>query len=192
MEEYHHIIQAPDGDPIEVVIRRDKRLKKSSRWERMKDSSILVRVPQRLPKRYFPELLDDINKQLAKRHRRAKRRTDDDLQRRAQEINRKYFNGELKWEAIRWVGNMTTRLGSCTTSGSTAGHIRISDKIKGWPDWVVDYIIAHELTHTMHPNHSRAFWDTLMNAYPLTERARGFVRGVGFVEGLDYEDNGEG
>jgi predicted metal-dependent hydrolase len=181
----------PDGHPIQVVIRRDKRLKKSSRWERKKDGSILVRVPERLPKRYFPELLDDISNQLIKKCKRAKRRTDADLQRRAQEINRKHFNGEVKWEAIRWVGNMTTRLGSCTTSGSTEGHIRISDRIKQWPAWVVDYVIAHELTHTIHPNHSQAFWDTLTKAYPLTERARGFVRGVGFVEGLDFEKNGE-
>ena len=191
MEEYQHSIQGPDGDPIRVVIRRDKRLKKSSRWERVKDGSILVRVPQRLPKRYFSEMLEDISQQLAKRRRRAKRRTDADLQRRAEEINRKYFKGQLKWEAIRWVGNMSTRLGSCTTSGSTEGHIRISDKIKNWPDWVVDYVIAHELTHTIHTDHSRAFWDTLRKAYPLTERARGFVRGVGFAEGLDYETNGE-
>jgi predicted metal-dependent hydrolase len=191
MAESLHTITGPDDEPINVVIRRDKRLKKSSRWERGKDGSILVRVPQRLPKRYFSELLDDIGKQLAKKRRRAKRRTDADLQRRAQEINRKYFNGELKWEAIRWVGNMKRRLGSCTTSGSTRGHIRISDKIKHWPAWVIDYLIAHELTHTIHPNHSQAFWDTLTKAYPLTERARGFVRGIGFVEGLDYENNDE-
>jgi predicted metal-dependent hydrolase len=191
MAEYHHTLTGPDKEPISVVIRRDKRLKKSSRWERVKNGSILVRVPERLPKRYFPELLDDISNQLIKKRKRAKRRTDADLQRRAQEINRKHFNGEVKWEAIRWVGNMTTRLGSCTTRGSTEGHIRISDRIKHWPTWVIDYVIAHELTHTIHPNHSQAFWDTLTKAYPLTERARGFVRGVGFVEGLDFEKNGE-
>jgi predicted metal-dependent hydrolase len=191
MTEYTYTITGPDSSSIRVVIRRDNRLKKSSRWERAKDGSILVRVPQRLPKRYFPELLDDISEQLTKRHKRAKRRTDADLQRRAEEINRKYFNGELKWEAIRWVGSMKTRLGSCTTGGSTEGHIRISEKVKGWPAWVVDYVIAHELTHTIHPDHSAAFWDRLTKAYPLAERARGFVRGVGFVEGLDYESNGE-
>jgi predicted metal-dependent hydrolase len=191
MTEYHHTISGPEGDSISVVIRRDKRLKKSSRWERQNNGSILVRVPQRLPKRYFPELLDDISKQLKKMRKRAKRRTDADLQRRAQQINRKYFNGEVKWEAIRWVGNMKNRLGSVTTSGTTKGHIRISDRIKNWPSWVIDYIIAHELTHTIHPNHSPDFWEALKKTYPLTERARGFVKGVGFSEGLDLEANGE-
>lgn len=191
MEEYHQIIQAPDGTLIPVVIRRDKRLKKSIRWIRENNGSILVRVPQRLPKRHFPHLLEDLSSQLGKMRKRAKRRTDANLQKRAQEINRRHFNGAIKWEAIRWASNMTKRLGSCTTGGSTKGHIRISDRIKQWPSWVVDYVIAHELTHTIHPNHSRDFWDTLTKAYPLTERARGFVKGVGFAEGLDFEEDGE-
>ena len=105
-------------------------------------------------------------------------------------INKKYFGGQIEWEAIRWVGNMETRLGSCTNGGSTDGHIRISDKIKGWPQWVVDYVIAHELVHRLHPDHSKAFWETLSGGYPKTERARGFIQGIGFADGQQYEEGG--
>ena len=82
---------------------------------------------------------------------------------------------------MRW--SWWTRLGSCTNGGSTDGHIRINDKIKSWPDWVVDYVVAHELVHRLHPDHSKAFWQTLRGAYPKTEQARGFIQGVGFAEG---------
>ena len=99
------------------------------------------------------------------------------------------LKGAIEWMAIRWVGNMTTRLGSCTNGGPTDGHIRISDKIKTWPQWVVDYIVAHELAHRIHPNHSADFWEFLMAAYPLTERARGFIQGVGFARDLSYEED---
>ena len=58
------------------------------------------------------------------------------------------------------------------------GDIRISDRVKGWPGWVVEYIVAHELAHRRHPNHSKDFW-ALVNRYPKTERARGFLMGVG-------------
>ncbi|MDH5507166.1 MAG: M48 family metallopeptidase [Anaerolineae bacterium] len=188
MTDYHHTIQSPAGEEIAVTVRRDKRLKKSSRWQREKDGSILLRVPVRLPMRHFPGLLESIAKQLGKPRKRAARRTDADLQARAEYLNRTCFNNQIEWQAIRWVGNMQQRLGSCTNGGPTDGHIRISDKMRAWPQWVVDYVIAHELAHRVHPNHSRAFWQYLQTGYPKTEQARGFIKGVGFAEGHDFEE----
>ncbi len=178
------------GKEILVRIRRDKRLRKTSRWNQEADGSILLRVPYRLPRRAIPPLLEQIAAQLGKQAARHQRRTDRDLQQRAEYLNNKYFQGRIQWNAIRWVSNMSTRLGSCTTGGSTDGHIRISDKIRDWPQWVVDYVIAHELVHRLHDNHSPAFWATLREGYPLTERARGFIRGVSFAEGRgDVKDD---
>ena len=177
-----------DGDPIPVIVRRDKRLKKSSRWQLRADGSILLRVPYRLRNRDLPDLLQRIEKSLARSQRRARSvKTDADLQARAEYINKTCFGGKIQWTAIRWVSNMEHRLGSCTNGGATDGHIRISDKIQRWPQWVVDYVIAHELAHRLHSNHSPAFWKTLREAYPKTERARGFIEGVGFAKGQPYE-----
>ncbi|NDJ51983.1 MAG: M48 family metallopeptidase [Chloroflexi bacterium] len=180
-------IQDADGTSLAVRVRRDKRLKKSARWtrERLDDGSeeVLLRIPLRMPNSYISDLLTDIEKQIHKPVELGKRRTDEDLQQRAEEINRKHFKGAIQWNAIRWVSNMNSRLGSCTNGGPTDGHIRISEKIKTWPDWVVDYVIAHELAHRVHANHSKAFWSYLEEAYPLTERARGFIQGIGFAQG---------
>jgi predicted metal-dependent hydrolase len=104
-------------------------------------------------------------------------------------VNKKHFNGKIQWNAIRWVRNMQSRLGSCTRGGPTDGQIRISDKIKDWPEWVVDYVIAHELLHRKLPNHSAIFWNELRAAYPLTEQARGFIQGVSFASGRTFEDD---
>ncbi len=189
MKERVHTVQGPDGRPVKVRIRRDRRLKKTARWVREGDE-ILLRIPYRLPERDIPRLLEDIAGHLARRRRQAARRTDADLQARAEYINRKYFKGEIEWTAIRWVGNMRTRLGSCTTGGSTDGHIRISERIRAWPQWVIDYVIAHELAHRVYPDHSPAFWEYLSRAYPLTERARGFIQGVGFANGESLDEGG--
>ncbi|HBY08007.1 MAG TPA: metal-dependent hydrolase [Chloroflexi bacterium] len=178
-----------NGRQITVLVRHDKRLKKSSRWGWQPDGTILLRVPFRLPKRSIAQLLDQIAAQLQKQEKIAERRTDAELQQRAEYLNQKHFGGKIEWKAIRWVGNMNHRLGSCTNGGPTDGHIRISDKIKGWPQWVVDAVIAHELVHRLHPHHSAEFWATLKAGYPLTERARGFIEGMGFAEGQSYEDD---
>jgi len=190
MTETQYTIRDPRGGEVTVTLRRDRRLKKSARWQQQPDGSILLRVPYRLPKRQIQPLLDDIAAQLTRQQALAKRRTDADLQARAEYINATYFGGQITWRAIRWVGNMQQRLGSCTTGGTTDGHIRISERIKDWPQWVIDYVIAHELAHRVHPNHSKAFWEFLEAAYPLTERARGFIEGVSFAEGRVIEEDG--
>jgi predicted metal-dependent hydrolase len=188
MPQKTYSIQSPDGSAIQVTVRRDKRLKKTARWSKETDGSLLVRIPYRMRNAEIPELLETIQGQLARRKKRAKRRTDADLQARAAYINRTYFKNRIRWEAISWVPPMKTRLGSCTTGGPTDGHIRISEEVKTWPGWVVDYVIAHEMCHRLHPNHSPAFWQTLTDAYPLTERARGFIQGIGFSSGTTYEE----
>jgi len=189
MPDQRYTIRDISGNLIPVAFRRDKRLKKTSRWERLADGSLLLRVPYRFPRFRISSLLNQIATQLEKSDQLHIHRTDADLQERAELINRKHFNGKIKWNAIRWVNNMQSRLGSCTRGGGTDGQIRISDKIKSWPGWVIDYVIAHELLHRAHPNHSEAYWNELRAAYPLTERARGFIHGIGFARGQPLEDD---
>jgi hypothetical protein len=66
MADQKHFIKNKDGQQITILLRRDKRLKKTSRWERESDGSILLRVPYRLPKGQIPNLLKQISRQLDK------------------------------------------------------------------------------------------------------------------------------
>jgi predicted metal-dependent hydrolase len=166
-----------------VTVKRDRRLRKSARWT-LHRHTIRVRVPARTTSDQLDDLLDDIVARVLRQRRRARKQNDDALARRAREINDQFFDGELRWHTIRWVSNMQRRLGSCTEGGTTDGDIRISERIRYWPKYVVDYVIAHELAHRKYPNHSRAFWDYLAR-YPSTERARGFIDGVAYAQGDD-------
>ena len=188
MAKQTHTLKLSDDEQIVVTIQRDKRLKKTARWQREADGNLLLRIPQRYPKNSLPGLLESISAQLLKQRQRSRRRTDADLQARARQINKTYFDGRISWEAIRWVKPMKTRLGSCTSGGTTDGHIRISEEIRDWPQWVVDYVIAHELAHRLHPDHSRDFWKTLHAAYPDSDRARGFIQGVMFAKGRHWNE----
>lgn len=104
--------------------------------------------------------------------------TDDALARRAEELNRQYFDGQLTIESIRFVTNQNHRFGSCTPS---TGTIRLSHRLAEMPAWVLDYVIVHELAHLLQPNHSSRFW-RLVNRYKLAERARGFLLAKGMAE----------
>ena len=92
-----------------------------------------------------------------------------DLPRRAAELAQNY--GLPTPDQIVFSDRQNQRWGSCTPS---AGRVRISSRLVAFPNWVVDYVIVHELAHLVYRNHSPAFWD-LVGRYPLAERARGYL-----------------
>jgi predicted metal-dependent hydrolase len=112
------------------------------------------------------------------RRRIASRLDDHVLEKRAQVLNQRYFDGRLRWQSIRWVTNQDKRHGSCTP---WRGIIRISHRIADLPKFVRDYVIIHELAHLVEPNHGKNFWK-LVNAFPRTERARGYLMAVGLED----------
>ncbi len=171
------------AETLTLEVTRDRRLQKTVRWQ-VNHDTIQVRAPEHMAAHDLDRMLDDIVERVRKQRIRAHQQNDGELEQRARAINRQYFGGELAWHTIRWVSNMARRLGSCTHGGSTDGDIRISERIKAWPTYVVDYVIAHELAHRKYPNHSADFWEYL-SRYPHTERARGFIHGVAFAQGDD-------
>jgi predicted metal-dependent hydrolase len=74
-------------------------------------------------------------------------------------------------QSIRWADDMRMRWGSCTPS---TGAVRISTRLAAFPDWVVDYVIVHELAHIVVGAHSDEFW-RLVYRYPKAERAIGYL-----------------
>jgi predicted metal-dependent hydrolase len=73
--------------------------------------------------------------------------------------------------AIIWSARQKTRWGSCTIESR---RVRISDRLVDYPDWVIDYVIVHELAHLLESGHTLRFW-SIVNRYPLAERARGYL-----------------
>ena len=86
------------------------------------------------------------------------------------------LEGRAQLTSIRWVTNQNKRWGSCTTA---TGDIRISHRLKGVPDYVLDAVIVHELVHTfITDGHSATFWSWADRA-PQAERAKGFLEAWG-------------
>ena len=49
----------------------------------------------------------------------------------------------------------------------------------GFPTWVVEYVLVHELAHLVVAAHDDEF-HALVDHYPLAERARGFLIAQGW------------
>jgi len=114
-----------------------------------------------------------VTEMLAKLDRKTKARPLDDasLRTRADSLNKHVLDGQARIGSIRWVSNQRSRWGSCTVA---TGDIRISDRLKQVPDYVLDAVIVHELTHTFIPNHSDEFY-RWADKVPYAERARGYL-----------------
>jgi len=120
--------------------------------------------------RHVRELVE----RLDRREQRARASTDDDLEARAHRLSKRWLDGVPAPVSVRWVGNQNSRWGSCTVADRT---IRLSDRLIGMPEYVIDYVLVHELAHLVEANHSDRFWE-FVHAYPQAVKAQGFLDGV--------------
>ena len=165
---------SPPFEGVRVV--RSKR--RSKTVSATVDAGILVvRIPARMSRAEEARWVEHMReKLLSKRQRHQATRSNEALELRARRLAKDYF-GELQF-SIDWSKRQNQRWGSCTPLDAT---IRLSENLKDFPDYVIDYVIIHELGHLLIPDHSPAFWQ-LLARYPLTDRARGFLDGVTFAE----------
>jgi len=167
--------KSPNAEwPVEIV--RSQKRKKTVSAE-LKNGTLLVRAPARMSHKELTPIIEKLQKRLRKKVNRPPK-FDADLEEMAHQLNRTYFSNRLKWQSIRYVTNQNKRFGSCTPS---TGTIRLSHRLATMPQWVLTYVLMHELAHLEEGNHGPDFW-ALVNQYSLTERARGYLMAIGLEE----------
>ncbi len=146
------------------------------------EGRLVVVVPGHMTPRQRREMVPGlVERFLAKEAKNRPPRADEELTARAVELYRAYIAphtaGPEPAIGVRWVTNMAQRWGSCTVS---TGEIRLSDRLRTMPNWVVDYVLLHEVAHLAEREHNVRFWE-LVNAHAESPRARGFLEGVDFA-----------
>ncbi|MER7695151.1 MULTISPECIES: M48 family metallopeptidase [unclassified Streptomyces] len=163
-----------------VEVRRSTRRRRTVSAYREGDRTIVLipaRMSQAEEQRWVGLMLDKLAAQEKKRVP-----GDTELAERAARLSDQYFEGRARPVSVRWVTNQNTRWGSCTPA---EGSIRLSHRLQGMPEYVVDYVLLHELAHLLVPGHGPGFW-RLLEAYPRTERARGYLEGVVAADQLPH------
>jgi predicted metal-dependent hydrolase len=169
-----------------VEVRRSRRRRRTVSAYR-DGERVVVLIPDRFSRAEETEWVERMLARLAAREERI-RRTDNELEQRARRLTNRYlaeYANRVNPASVRWVTNQNGRWGSCTPDDGT---IRISHRIQEMPEWVIDYVLLHELAHLIVPSHNTRFWD-LVARYPRSERARGYLEGISAATGLVLADD---
>jgi predicted metal-dependent hydrolase len=156
----------PFSPPVRIVASNRRRRTVSAR---LRSGVLELLVPSWMPQSERQQWAEKMRLRLERRITRSQP-SDERLADRARTLNARHFGGRLQWTSIGFV-EMGHIWGSCTF---TTGNIRIAKRAASLPDWVLDYLLVHELAHLEESDHGPAFHE-LENRYPLTERAKGYL-----------------
>ena len=160
----------PPGLPEFRVVRKERRKRSISAFRSA--GIIEIHIPARLSKRQEIELIPEMIAMVLKREAKA-RKGDEQLLQIALKLLEEYLPDFYERPtSITWR-NMNERWGSCTT---VDGTIRISERLINAPDYVLNYIIFHELIHLRVHAHDESFYQYL-NRYSDQDRAEAFLEG---------------
>lgn len=166
-----------DARPFKVEVTRSKKRRRSV-GAQLVGGTLRIAIPAWMTSAEEAHWIDEMSRRFSRRMSTDRI----DLAQRSNALADRY--GLRRPVHIRWSDGMTTRWGSCTPS---TGTIRISSRLAAFPDWVIDYVVVHELAHLHVCNHGDDFW-RLVYRYPKAERAIGFLIAKARDDEADADD----
>ena len=165
-----------DGVALELKVVR-KRVKNIN--ARLHGRTLSVSAPHRVSVRELDETIVELARKLVRRSRADALNSDGGAEILAQKIAAR-FPDPPEVNEVRFVTNQTTQWGSYS---SQTGIVRVNAALWQMPPWVLEAVVAHELAHSFHLDHSPTFWELVRSVCPKTDRARAFLEGVTWLAG---------
>lgn len=78
---------------------------------------------------------------------------------------------QVSFGSVRF-GQQSSRWGSC----SGENNLRFNWRLIHFPEEVIDYVVIHELAHTVHHDHSNRFWDLVQQYCMSWKEQRRFLK----------------
>ena len=163
-----------DGVALELRVVR-KRVKNIN--ARLRGNTLFVSAPHRVSARELDEMILQLARRLVRRRRADVVNSDGGAETIARKVAARFLNPPEVAE-VRFVTNQVARWGSYSRQ---TGIVRLNAALRQMPPWVLEAVVAHELAHAFHLDHSPAFWKLVRSVCPKTDRARAFLEGVSWL-----------
>jgi predicted metal-dependent hydrolase len=168
-----------DGVTLTLVVER-KRVKNIN--ARLRETTLSVSAPLSMPQSTLDKVIPDLARRLVRRVHARQVNAEEDALALARTVAARFANPPEVAQVL-FVTTQEARWGSYSPATRT---IRLHAALRRMPRWVLEAVVAHELAHVAHHDHSPAFWALLRRVCPDTDRARAFLAGVSWL-GLNWE-----
>ena len=165
-----------DGVALELYVVR-KRVKNIN--ARLQGKTLSVSAPFRVSARELDATIVELAQKLLRRSRADLVNSNGGVESIVRKVASR-FPRPPKVTEVRFVTNQTSQWGSYS---SRTGIVRLNAALGQMPPWVLEAVVAHELAHSFHLDHSPAFWKLVRSVCPRTDRARAFLEGVTWLAG---------
>jgi predicted metal-dependent hydrolase len=163
-----------DGVTLDVVVVR-KRVKNIN--ARLRGTTLSVSAPPRVSGKELREIVVELARRLLRRSRADVVNGDGGAEALARKVAAR-FDKPPRVREVRFVTTQKARWGSYSPR---TGVVRLNAALRLMPPWVLEAVVAHELAHTVHLDHSPEFWRLARSLSRHTDRANAFLDGVSWL-----------
>ena len=116
-------------------------------------------------------MIHDVCERMARNNRIDHAESDRLLLERARRLDAEYLSGKARPVDARFSTKLTSSFGNANLRTRV---IQVAERLRQSPQWVIDYLLIHEMAHLIAPGHSAEFW-RLVDRYRYAERAKGYL-----------------
>jgi len=167
-----------DGVELSLIVER-KQVKNVN--ARLRGTTMMVSAPHKMPQSALDEAIADLARRLVRRAHAQRVNQEEDAVALVQRIAARFAGVVPRPPEVSTVLFVTTQQACWGSYSRTTKTIRLNSVLRRMPRWVLESVVAHELAHVVHPDHSPAFWKLTRRVFPETDRAQAFLAGVSWL-----------
>lgn len=175
MEESREDTVVVDGTALTLLVERKRRVKNVN--ARLKGSVLRVSAPPGMREKDLTPVVEGLARKLLRRAHASRVNEEEDALALSQKVAAR-FPEPPSVGRVLFVTTQRSRWGSYSPRTDT---VRLNAALRSMPRWVMEAVVAHELAHAFHHDHSPAFWRLLRDVCPETDRAQSFLAGVSWL-----------